>query len=205
MPTDSAPTRQAVLESAKREFLLHGYSGASLRAIAANAGVTTGALYRHYRDKAALFEALVEPVRSEVVKRFTRQTDEYVRSLETRGMEPMWNREGWNTDAFVEFIYDHLDEFKLLLSGAAPPLPEDFAHTLIELEIRSTLLYLTEAKRQGHPIRIPADQELHMIANAQFSTYFELVLHDIPRDEGLRYAATMTRFFVAGWKEIILG
>lgn len=50
-----------MLQSAQREFLDKGYEKASLRSIAQNAGVTTGALYVRFPNKSALFAALVEP------------------------------------------------------------------------------------------------------------------------------------------------
>ena len=53
-------TKKTLLESAKKEFLQKGFAGASLRTIAANAGVTTGAMYRHFKDKDAFFCALVD-------------------------------------------------------------------------------------------------------------------------------------------------
>ena len=49
-----------LLEMGKKEFLLCGFQGANLRSIAASMGVTTGAIYRYYTDKAELFGALVE-------------------------------------------------------------------------------------------------------------------------------------------------
>lgn len=45
-------TRGLVLQSAQREFLDKGYEKASLRSIAQNAGVTTGALYVRFPNKA---------------------------------------------------------------------------------------------------------------------------------------------------------
>ena len=203
MPPDAAATRKAILEHAKKEFLSHGFADASLRVIAAGAGVTTGALYRHFRDKNALFEALVAPVRDEVIQTFQRQTDEYIRLLDSQGMQPMWERSEWNMQTFVQYIYRHFDEFRLLFLSDQT-VYEDFRHTLIQLEVDGTLRYLAEAKRLGNSVRILEEQELHMIAGAQFSFLFELVSHEVPEEDALRYAATMELFILAGWKEIIL-
>ena len=60
MAEASLDTKQKLLESAKKEFLEKGFMGASLRTIAANAGVTTGAMYLHFKDKDAFFCALVD-------------------------------------------------------------------------------------------------------------------------------------------------
>jgi len=50
-----------ILESAKKIFLNSDYKSASMRAIAADAGITVGNLYRYYKNKAAIFSAIVEP------------------------------------------------------------------------------------------------------------------------------------------------
>ena len=60
MSESAAETKAKILESAKKEFLEKGFVNASLRTIAANAGLTTGAMYRHFKDKDALFCALVD-------------------------------------------------------------------------------------------------------------------------------------------------
>ncbi len=50
-----------ILVSAKKEFLANGFEKASMRVIAKNAGVTTGALYTRYKNKNDIFSALVSP------------------------------------------------------------------------------------------------------------------------------------------------
>lgn len=51
--------RRAVFEAAKRLFLLHGFDGVSMDAIAAEAGVSKLTVYSHFRDKDALFAATI--------------------------------------------------------------------------------------------------------------------------------------------------
>lgn len=62
--------RLDLLEAGKREFMDKGFQGASLRSIAASLGVTTGAIYRYYTDKEALFDALVAEPAQELVDRY---------------------------------------------------------------------------------------------------------------------------------------
>lgn len=50
----------AMLEAALEEFSRHGFHGASVRAIAERAGLSTRTLYNRYADKAALFAASLE-------------------------------------------------------------------------------------------------------------------------------------------------
>jgi AcrR family transcriptional regulator len=51
-------TRAALLDAAEQAFVDRGYAGASLDDIAAEARVTKGALYHHFANKQALFEAV---------------------------------------------------------------------------------------------------------------------------------------------------
>lgn len=53
-------TRARLLEVAREEFAEHGYGDAGTNAVVARAQVTRGALYYHFKDKQALFEAVVE-------------------------------------------------------------------------------------------------------------------------------------------------
>ena len=58
-PGDSG-TREAILEAARRQFAERGYDRASLRAIAAEAGVDPGLVTHFHGSKQALFVAVVE-------------------------------------------------------------------------------------------------------------------------------------------------
>jgi TetR/AcrR family transcriptional regulator, transcriptional repressor for nem operon len=69
-------TRGKLLAAAFEEIYRHGFQAASLDRILAGAGVTKGALYHHFPDKAALGYAVVE----EVVKGPV--LDVYLRTLE---------------------------------------------------------------------------------------------------------------------------
>ena len=57
---EAAATRAALLDAAERVFRERGVARTSLAEIAAAAGVTRGAVYWHFRDKAHLFDALCE-------------------------------------------------------------------------------------------------------------------------------------------------
>ena len=53
-------TRAELLAAAARVFSLKGYDGASIADITSEAGLTSGAVYAHYRSKAELFVAVLE-------------------------------------------------------------------------------------------------------------------------------------------------
>lgn len=58
--TDAQATRNALLDAAERLFDEKGVSRTSLQDIAQAAGATRGAVYWHFKDKADLFNAMME-------------------------------------------------------------------------------------------------------------------------------------------------
>lgn len=60
---DAERTRETILDAAETTFLAQGVSRTTLAHIAKAAGVTRGAIYWHFEDKAAVFDALLERVR----------------------------------------------------------------------------------------------------------------------------------------------
>jgi TetR/AcrR family acrAB operon transcriptional repressor len=54
-----AATRERILASAERLFAERGFSGVSMPAIAAAAGITAGAIYKHFESKQQLFFQIV--------------------------------------------------------------------------------------------------------------------------------------------------
>jgi AcrR family transcriptional regulator len=61
-----AATRAILLKEARSIFATSGYEAASTEEIVKRAKVTRGALYHHFKDKRALFEAVVEEVAREI-------------------------------------------------------------------------------------------------------------------------------------------
>lgn len=62
IPMSDAPaadSREALLNAALREFAARGYKGATIKHIAAGAGISPALLYHYYRDKKDLFRAVI--------------------------------------------------------------------------------------------------------------------------------------------------
>ena len=59
---DALATRSSLLDAAERLFQAQGVSGTSLQDIALAAGASRGAVYWHFKDKADLFNAMIERV-----------------------------------------------------------------------------------------------------------------------------------------------
>lgn len=64
-----AATRAALLKAARTNFAEQGYEAAATEEIVRRAKVTRGALYYHFEDKRALFDAVASDVAREIAER----------------------------------------------------------------------------------------------------------------------------------------
>jgi AcrR family transcriptional regulator len=101
-------TRATLVAVARKLFSTRGYAETSLDRLTCEAGVTKGALYHHFRDKPALFEAvLADCVRGvgREAKRLSKQR------MSKQGLP----RRGWERiDAIVDVALDQLCEPSLV-------------------------------------------------------------------------------------------
>ncbi len=104
--------RMNILESARKEFLNKGYSKASMREIAVNAGITVGNIYRYYESKEYLFEAIVEPTFVEITDLFNNiQFDE----LKQNESSEYVNFRNAFTSQFMKIVQLNKDEIVILI------------------------------------------------------------------------------------------
>jgi len=70
-----AETRKALLKAARQLFLELGYEETSTPHLVRSAGLTRGALYHHFKDKKALFAAIIEQEADEVGQAIAKATE----------------------------------------------------------------------------------------------------------------------------------
>lgn len=75
-------TRAALIDAARALFVEKGYAETGTPEIVAAAGVTRGALYHHFTDKAALFRAVVEREAAAVAARIESDTTDETSPIE---------------------------------------------------------------------------------------------------------------------------
>lgn len=78
---EAQATRHRLLDAAERLFHRNGVSQTSLQQIATEAGATRGAIYWHFKDKADLFNAMME--------RVTVPLEQSLQQVATNGVDPL--------------------------------------------------------------------------------------------------------------------
>ncbi len=196
-------TQARILEAGKAEFLQKGFKNASLRSIAREAGVTTGAIYGYYPDKAALFDALVSEPANDLRNWYLsvqRAFDAFPADYKEKQMH------GYTTHAleeFIRYIYRHFDAFKLVACSAAGTEYERYIDSLLEIEVDHTHRFIAALRGLGYDIPAIDDDMCHILSGAFYYGIFETVAHDMSEEQALAYIRTLNRFYSAGWDAIL--
>ena len=203
MEENSATTLEKIQEAAMAEFLDKGFQGASLRQIVKNAGVTTGAFCGYFSSKEALFTAIVEPHATALMGKFMWAQTSFAELPEEEQPQHMGVESRDYVAWMVDYICRHREPVKLLLCCAEGTSYENFIHNMVEVEVESTLRYMGVLRRMGRDIPQMSRSLCHIIASGMFNGIFEIVVHDMPKEQAMRYVDQLRDFYTAGWLKLI--
>lgn len=196
-------TLEMIHAAAKQEFLEKGFQSASLRNIVKTAGVTTGAFYGYFSSKEALFASIVEPHAAAVMGKFmTAQTD-FAELPEAEQPDHMGKETADCVSWMIEYMYEHYEDFKILICCSDGTPYEHFVDSMVEIEVEYTFRYVEVLKKLGNEVP-ELDRELaHMIASGMFQGVFEVIRHDMPKERAKVFIAQLREFYTAGWMKIM--
>ncbi len=199
MSYSSELTKERIILSAKEEFLKKGFVNANLREIAKKAKVTTGALYNHFKNKESVFEAVVGSVADEL---FTLFDEAHKASPQHIIFSDDSKREEMKRGSFevLDYIYDNLEEAKLIFFHSRGTKYENFIEKMIEIEEESSL---KELKGEGFTLDKINRFFVHVMATSGVTNMIEAIHHGLSRKEAFEYMEKIQKFYYAGTKEIV--
>lgn len=203
MQDTSNLTLNKIQQAAIDEFLEKGFRGASLRQIVKHAGVTTGAFYGYFSSKEALFASIVEPHAQAIMANFMEAQLRFADLPKNEQPSHMGIESSSCIDWMVDYICEHRDPIKLLLSKAEGTSYENFVHNIVEVEVEYTLKYMDVLRELGYTVPRLDKTLCHIIASGMFGGIFEVVIHDIPKKQAMRDIGQLRAFYTAGWLALI--
>lgn len=203
MQENSPVTLKKIQEAAMEEFAEKGFHGASLRQIVKQAGVTTGVFYGYFSSKEALFASIVEPHAAALMGRFMAAQISFAELPEQDQPARMGEESGAYIHWMLDYICLHREPVKLLLGRSEGTSYENFVHNMVEVEVESTLQYIEVLRRLGQNVPEVDRQMCHILASGMFSGIFEVVVHDMPYEQAVRYVEQLRAFYTAGWARLM--
>ena len=193
MSTDK-DTRIKLLKSAEKEFILKGYSTASLRAICKDCGVTTGALYFFFKDKDDLFE---EVARGALADLYRVINEHFSAESEAESFD------GRESDieaaaSVVRALFARRELFLMLLTRAQGSGLENLRDTFVAyVEKHYTGFAKQFEKATGKKCR--SKKMIHWVAHSQVDVFVFLLEHCETEEEALEQIPGIVLYLTGGW------
>lgn len=195
-------THKNIIDSGKKHFLKYGYERSNLRKICKDAGVTTGAFYRHFQDKEDLFVSLVQPLAEEILSFYAKFEKKSFESLDKNHTEKLAEI---NVNGSIEsalYMFQRKEIFELLLYKAYGTKYDNFIEKLVELEDKNRKKAMQVfSDKKGEYINIP-DETIHLLDHSYINALCEIVVHSKSENEVRTNANIVARFFNEGWRKL---
>lgn len=198
---ERSSTIDNILNCAKSEFLEKGFKDASLRNIAKQARVTTGAIYGYFKDKDDLFV--------KIVKEFVDELYNLIEKNESHDNEIIFNESidiktriymtKESHIKYIEYLYSNIDICKLILLCSSGSSMENCIDDIMEKTQKENLQLIKELKKTSNIDEFT----IHILVEFYFRAITEFIKHDIPYDIALKQMNNINSFFFAGWSELI--
>ena len=201
MTRDKAAHHGKIIAAAREEFMTFGFTDASMRHIAAAAGMSAAGLYRHFPGKEEMFAALVEPAFQGMMALYRKEEAAQRDAARSGSLTGQWEN-GSDARLTVSYIYDHLDAFRLLVCKSAGTRHESFLHDFAEVEEKSIHEMLNLMEQNGTKLNSVRPEELHLLITANVNAVFQVVEHGFTREEAIHYADTLDLFFGKAWQAV---
>ena len=203
MSNEESTTLKNILSAGKAEFLEKDFNSASLRNIVKTAGVTTGAFYGYFSGKEALFAALVEEHAKAIMNIFMSAQESFEELSDEEKINHIGVESRTSLNEIVDYIYEHFDEFKLIICKSEGTSYENFVHNMVEIEVEETYQFIDALRSQGKYVPNIEKAVCHMIVSGMFSGIFELIEHDMKKENAKKYVSEFQDFYIAGWSKIL--
>ena len=203
MSTQVNETRLAILEAGREEVMEYGYEGASLRRIAREASVTTGAIYGYFPSKEALFDALTGDAADGLLERYRQVHEEFACLPPIEQAAALETITDDTIPWMIHYIYDRFDLFKLLFCKGISGSCDSYFAQLAQIEEKSSWDFIEAMRELGHEVMDIDSTLVHILSRSFFQQILEFVAHDVSREKALSYSLVLGRFQHAGWKKIM--
>lgn len=196
------PVKERLIECARDEFSEKGYMKASVRSICNRAGVTTGALYFFFKDKADLFSAVVGEAYKMIMTLAKKHFDDE-REYSERGelVDDNNNLDFEMEKQIVNVLYAYRTEILLLLTKSQGSTYENIKDEFVDLfDSHHTYLSDSQCKILGIPKRDHA--LLHWVSHVQADVFIYMITHIEDEKKGEMFLDGAMKYLIAGWKGI---
>lgn len=196
MQVKKSEIREEILNTARKEFLAHGFQGTTMRVIARKSGITTSNIYNYFKNKDDLFVELVKPT----LNKITFALEEMVH-FDYKKDKSIWDYQAKKKQfaQIIIFIDSHRNDLNLILFKSFGSSIQDFREVFIE---KYTDIYLRHMRilndiRPGS-VTVPSHFFIHNLCSMYANVIGECIMHDVSYKKLQEYSEEFLTFVFFG-------
>ncbi len=183
--------REKILETARNEFIRVGFKDASIRNIAAVAGVSKSNMYTYFKSKDELFSEVVKPTVNRVAYLLKLMETPENFSKETYGF-------GYHIEMIsylADFIRENRHNLKLLFFKAHGSVYERYVNDMIgkytALTIKAIPIF---GRKMGFENKDVSKFFVHSMVSSNINFIKEILMHELSHADIIRYGRELMTY-----------
>lgn len=190
-----------LLKCAKEEFLKCGYDKASMNVICKNANVTTGALFKRFSSKEALFYGVVGESVEKLKSWFMAEQEKFAK-LDSISQIESYDKNDYHVTV-IDIIYDNYDDFKIIIDRSSLLQYSDFLDYFVEIETEFVVEFIKRVNPKAFERGDVSEEVIHILNSSYFTGIFEVVRHNLKKEDALICVKQLSDFYNRGWDSIV--
>ena len=186
-----------IIKSARKEFLEHGYRNASLHKIAANAGITTGALYTRYNGKDDLFRSLVKNLLNQIDESSQTIAHQYQEVQLGKSAEEIIGVIRSEMNAYNALMVENYEECFLFYCRSEGSSVEKQLKEMLYSKTEQTIAYLSTIAKPGVDLT-----GIKLVMELQFYLFRQMLEYNYQNHLSSSSMELVDIFEQAGWRAI---
>ena len=196
-------TRERIMECAKVEFLKKAFRQRSLKILLPLQRLQQVQYIDILRIKKRCFFALIEDV-----YHYTLDFLDNAEPYDKVGIREAIERDSVEASyvqamTYVNYMYEHLEEFQLLLKCSKGSRVENFIEEITNQYTKQNALFVKAAYEAGYAKCLPSDIEIHILTHGYITALCECILHDVPYEKAEDYVKNIIKFQHYGWYGVL--
>ena len=180
MRESTKATRATILQSAKEIFLECGYQEASMRKIASRAGITPGAIYKHFSGKEEMFGEIFAESGNKLMALSESMLDiDFSAMSDEQLMQVFYSRISIRT---LELLEDDMQLFHMLLKNDSGTYIRNFRKVYITRCNEFATRFYHELYVRGLAKNQLSEKTCYMLSLSEFSMICEMIADDTCKD-----------------------
>ncbi len=192
-------TKDMILKVSKEEFISKGYNNASLRNIASKCHISATAIYRHFKDKEEIFEAVISPF----INHFNQMTN-YIENKDNEFLRNENVSEIWNFEHDGSFQYNLLfGEYNDLVKLIVKERKSWFKDFIVNYEFDATIKYIDSMKKEGYEIKNFNLISFRVLLDSYLEAYLNLLNKELKKEELFNICEEINDFYTIGFRNLL--